>query len=489
MKPAGVHNDRQMFEAAMARGDVGAAEAACRRMLAGRRKEPNAMRFLGQLAVQRGQFKEAELLLRGCLKLQPRNAAVHVALAQMLHLQGQVDAALAQLDKALRLQPGLNEAIIAKANVLERTGDYEAAATLAQKVSTPPERTPALALLQCTLALHTNEYQRAVDLSESHWKNSRLPSGFRRQISLMRGQAYDMLGDADRAMEAWTQAHALLRRPFDPDAYARTVDAELAYFTRERVARLPWAENDTESPVFIAGMARSGTTLVEQILDAHPDVVGGGELTEIEAMPRTIPQEIGSHQPYPVCLDDLTQADATRLAEGYLKRLADIGGPTALRVVNKSVLNYRYLGLVQLLFPKARVIHIRRHPMDTCLSIFMSPLNPDNHPYGSNLRHLGLVHRQADRLMEHWKSVLDLPILDISYEEIVENQDAQSRRLIDFCGLPWNDACCHAHKSGRTVTTLSYHQVSQPIYTSAMNRYKRYEHLLGPLADALEEPS
>ncbi len=231
-------------------------------------------------------------------------------------------------------------------------------------------------------------------------------------------------------------------------------------------------------------MPRSGPTLVDQIIDAHPDAHGAGEIEDVEQMARQLQVHLDAYDPYPHCVADLTQEAADRLASSYQTRLEQLGRGAA-RVVNKSLENYKHLGLVAMLFGGARIIHCRRHPLDTCLSCYMGGILPSRAPYVTDLCHLGLVYRQYERLMRHWEAVLDLPILEIVYEDLVEDLEGVSRRLIDFLGLDWDERCLRYYESGRTVLTLSYAQVTKPIYRSAVGRYKHYERHLAPLTAAL----
>jgi hypothetical protein len=157
--------------------------------------------------------------------------------------------------------------------------------------------------------------------------------------------------------------------------------------------------------------------------------------------------------------------------------------------VNKSLENYRNLGLVAVLFPAAPVIHCVRDPRDTCVSCYMSSILPGPHPYITDLRDLGFAYGQYERLMEHWKRVVTQPILEVGYEALVDDLEAESRRIIEFVGLDWHDACLRFHASGRIVRTASYEQVRRPIYRSSIGRYQRFEQHLGPLMEALRAAS
>ena len=231
-------------------------------------------------------------------------------------------------------------------------------------------------------------------------------------------------------------------------------------------------------------MPRSGTTLVEQIIDAHPNAHGAGEINDIEVTAAELQILIESSQPWPRSALDLGSQDITRLGGRYLDS-ARLRSRHAKRVVNKSLENYRTLGLIAMFLPRARIIHCHRDPRDTCISCYTSGILPGPHPYISNLGDLGFAYRQYQRLMAHWKRALPMPVLDVAYETLVDDLAGQTRRIIDFCGLAWDDRCLDFHASGRIVRTASYEQVRQPIYRSSMGRYKGFEPYIGPLLEGL----
>jgi hypothetical protein len=236
----------------------------------------------------------------------------------------------------------------------------------------------------------------------------------------------------------------------------------------------------SDVPVFIVGMQRSGTTLTEQIAASHPQVYGAGELEHIRRIAGMI--KIGRPES---TVRQLTSADSLALAGDYLRKVREIGGD-ALRIVDKMPHNFQYLGLIAILFPKARIIHCTRDPMDNCVSCFTQSFT-GHHGYNTDLRQLGLYYREYRRLMDHWRRVLPIPMLEIDYEEMVADQETQSRRLIDFLGLDWDPACLNFHETDRSVQTASRWQVRQPIYKTSVKRWKDYEKHLGPLKKALGE--
>jgi hypothetical protein len=238
-----------------------------------------------------------------------------------------------------------------------------------------------------------------------------------------------------------------------------------------------------DTPIFVVGMPRSGTTLVESILAGHPQVHGAGELDDMLLLRQDLAKAHGAGKVYPDFLQTISIEILDQFATKHLARLESLSREAA-RVTDKMPQNFVQLGLIDLLFPGARVIHCMRNPLDTCLSIYFQPFM-QHHDYATELRNIGLYYREYLRLMDHWRSVLRIPMLDLRYEDLVENSEEQVRRLLDFCELPWDERCLRHHESGRVARTFSYNQVRKPIYKTSVARWKRYERHLGPLIEAL----
>jgi hypothetical protein len=232
--------------------------------------------------------------------------------------------------------------------------------------------------------------------------------------------------------------------------------------------------------VFIVGMPRSGTSLVEQILAAHPAVFGAGELTAIGRI-SLLRNRAGLS--YGGWLERLDGAALEGLAARYLRELRALA-PGAERVTDKMPFNFLHLGLVELLFPRARVVHCVRNPLDTCLSCYCNGF-ADAYPFTRDLGALGAYYRGYAQLMQHWHATLRLPLHALSYEKLIAAPERVIRELVAFCGLPWDDACLRFHASARKVSTPSYHQVRKPLYASSVGRYKAYAEHLAPLREAL----
>jgi hypothetical protein len=230
-------------------------------------------------------------------------------------------------------------------------------------------------------------------------------------------------------------------------------------------------------------MPRSGTSLVEQILASHPDVHAQGELDDIGLIFESLPAAVGIDSPVVQCLDSLTGDMLDGLARRYLDRIAGNAGK-ARRVTDKMPHNFLYLGLIDLLFPRARVLHCVRDPLDTCVSCYVQQLG-EFHAYAGDLANLGRYYRQYRHLMAHWKSALRLPMLEVCYEDLVADQRAVTESMLEFCGLGWDDRVLRFYESGRLTVTQSYQQVRRPMYQSSVGRWKNYNKFLGPLKEAL----
>jgi len=305
------------------------------------------------------------------------------------------------------------------------------------------------------------------------------------ELHFAAGKMYDDIETYEQAFDHYRLANDLFDVAFDPAAYAEEVSALIATYTPDLLARGLEFGLDTESPVFIVGMPRAGTTLVEQILSSHPDVYGAGELGTMTNLTGRVVHLTGDSAPYPDCARQLDQEGARLLAQEYMESLA-AATKTAACFTDKMPKNFLHLGLIALLLPAARVINVQRDPMDTCLSIYFTHFLA-HHAYAYNLTNLGLYYRQYQRLMAHWQRVLPLRSMELRYEELVADQVGMSRKLVEFCGLSWDERCLSFHKSDRVVHTTSGPQVRQPLYGSSVGRWHRYESHLTPLVDALRE--
>ena len=301
------------------------------------------------------------------------------------------------------------------------------------------------------------------------------------------GKALDARGESDRAFESLARANALHRSTlrFDVAASEQRAAAIARRFDSDLMAKSKSAGSPSELPVFVVGMPRSGTTLVEQIVSAHPDVQGAGEIGLFPALVSRLHGPEGSGPPF--WTSDPSAEDLKRLAQAYLADL-DPKARGKARVTDKTIGNFEHLGLIHLCLPNARIIHCRRDPRDVCVSCFSTRFDA-GHDYAYDLGELGRYWRLYDRLMAHWRSVLPPGrIFEVDYEALVEDLEGWARRLIAQLGLGWNEACLRFYESRRDVGTASFTQVRRPIYKDSVGRWRRFAPHLGPLLEALGEP-
>ena len=264
----------------------------------------------------------------------------------------------------------------------------------------------------------------------------------------------------------------------DHEKYLGLIDQMIETFDHAYFERNGSFGSESELPIFIVGMPRSGTTLTEQIIASHPRVFGAGELKHIGKIGSNLKSEVAGGEPYPRCVSGLDQDTIRRLARQHIERLRELGGD-ADRIVDKMPLNYNHLGLIATLFPRARVIHCRRDPLDTMVSCLRKYAIP------SSLEEIAVCYRQYEKLMEHWHGVLPMSMQEVEYEELVTHPETVIRDLIEFCGLAWSDRCLAFHETDRAVQTPSKLEVRQPMYASSVGRWKRYEKQLQPKIEVL----
>lgn len=432
------------------------------------------------LALARRRLDEA-------IALRPEDARAHAELSQLLAFTGELEKATSHARRAVQLAPDDPHVALALATVLEADRQFEPAMEVVNRLLHAGDRSTPVALAYVRLAPELNCEAEALD-----WLLRLLALGLprptREQASLHFAAAnlLDRLRRYDEAFQHAAQANATPGVKYDRALVERMATSTIDYFDRKTVRRLPRANYRAQVPIFIVGMARSGTSLIEQVLASHPAVYGGGESDRIYRVWVSAVRRLSSpNLPLHHSLDRLTPEVADVLATEYLGPLQALA-PDASHVTDKTPSNAAHLGLIATLFPNARLIHSRRDPLDTGISCYLTDFAMGN-AFSHDLASIAHYQRLTDRLMAHWKSVLDMPILEVDYEKLVATPEKQIRRLLDFVGLPWDERCLNFHENRRLVTTASQAQVRRPIYDTSIGRWRHYQKWLGPLPDALDE--
>ena len=471
----------------------------------------------GECLLRIGDLEEAETVLQSAIDLDHSQHEAHAHLADVQAALGLTEAPLRSYLTALRLRPNdLNyrcqlgflliqqgylpkaehcfrlvlrqesynvDAIAGLATVLAKMGDPEGAIALAEPMIQTGVDHPDLAHIYATICRKLGKSNDAIPVLQRLLSRSR-PLQTRAQLQHALGELYESVGDHAAAFAAHETANNARSVDFDPVAFEHHVTDLINVFDGIRFPLHPIADNPTRIPVLIVGMPRTGTTLVEQVLATHPKVMGAGELEELQMLARALPEIIGTTTPYPHCVEQLTGEVATHLSHWYTERMLTKAGD-ATRVTDKMPLNFLHLGLANLLLPNTRVIHCRRAPMDTALSCYFMHFK-ETHAFSTDLDWLAQFYVQYERLMAHWASVLELPILDIQYEEMVHYPDETMRRIIDFVGLPWHPSVTRFYANERAVQTASADQVRQPIYTTSIGRHIPHRESLTRFSKVLE---
>jgi hypothetical protein len=296
-------------------------------------------------------------------------------------------------------------------------------------------------------------------------------------------KASEDFGDYARAFAEWLKGNAERRRQSDYDI-DRDLDRFRAIaetFSADFLAARTGNGTTSDLPVFIVGMPRSGTTLVEQIIASHPMAFGAGELG---IMPDLMEAGQAGYE-FPTDARELDSNAWQKLGSAYTERLRALA-PHAVRITDKLPMNFQMVGLIKLALPMARIVHVMRDPLDTCLSCFATPFEDGDLDFTCDLSELGRFYRGYGDLMDHWRAVLPSgAMLEVKYEDIVEDCEGEARKLIDYCGLEWNDRCPKFYETVRQVATASALQVRQPVYRTSIGRAMRYAQWLKPLRDAL----
>jgi tetratricopeptide (TPR) repeat protein len=472
-----------MAEAYGAMREMDQALASCQRALALRPHFPEALHTCGNIYMISGSLDEAIKYFEQAIAVNPNFIKAHHSLGSAMQANGDFDRAAAIYDRVLRIFPHNPEAIAGKAGILERQKQYQAAYDLIVPLVQAYPQNYAYLSIYATVCRRLHKASEAIPALEARLQQTNLGPGQKQHLLFMLGELFDHINEYDAAFNAYQQANSQYANKYDRQQSKHDFDTIMQVYSAANLAQLPRAQTNSELPVFIVGMPRSGTTLVEQIVASHPLVYGAGELTDISMLLHGVMQRFGLSRPYPDLLELFNQGLVNEIAGQHLDRLRQFSA-TATRITDKMPYNFIHLGLIAMLFPKARIFHCTRNPLDNGLSYYFQNFI-GSHPQKHDLGDIGYYYQLYQRLMQHWQATLELPIMEVKYEEVVANQEAVSRQMIEFLGLEWDDACLSFYESSRFAKTVSYDQVRQPIYNRSVARYQHYEKYLEPLKAAL----
>jgi tetratricopeptide (TPR) repeat protein len=424
--------------------------------------------------VLQGNPAEAEMYLRRALKINPKNADARGKLGLALAFKSRLREAKATLKKTLKAAPRHAEALLGLGLIARTEGRFEEADSfINHALKADPELPGAWVAMNSIRRMTTADTEwlkGAENIAASGislWQEAELRFAI--------GKYYDDVADYESAFQNYRRANELLKtvaRKYDRHTHSRLADDMIRGHSREALARIGNGGSASMKPVFVLGMIRSGTSLAEQIIASHPSARGAGELQFWPEAARAHDTELRRGL--------LARPVREKLAEDYLDVLTG-HGHDALRVVDKNNFNCDHIGLLHSVFPDARIIYLRRDPIDTCLSCYFHYFSTEL-SFTFALSDLADYYEVHQRIMKHWCSALPAgTMLEVPYEELVADQNAWSRRIMDFLELEWDDHCLSFYKTERLVNTASAWQVRQPIYSRSVERWRHYEKFIGPL--------
>lgn len=454
---------------------------------------PEAHTGLGLALSQVGVDAEAVDHLQKAIKLQPTNAEAICNLAMVHRSQGRFDEALNAYERAAWMNKKYPRAVAGAAEIYAITGRHGKAHALLLPYVASQQDPPAVALTyaRCCRALgKPGDGAPALARHLTGGAGTLQPQARAMMLFELASLAHD-LGHFDRAFAAATDANKMYGRRFNAKAYAEATDTLIATWSADRHNGLPKASAESDLPVLIVGMPRCGAALVEQIIASHPEAAPAGET----AITRHLVGRLeGSLLPDIMPLttpDALTYQTVNEGAAFYVNTLRMIarrdGYENPGRVVDRCTHNYLYLGMLDRMLPKARVIHVRRNPLDTALSCAMNVFDIPYH-FRAHFADFTVAYKCYERLMDHWRSMISMPLLEIDYEDIVADLDGQARKIIDFLGLEWNDACLRFWETPRRMVPFANQGILKPIYPHAAGKHAHYEPFLVQLRAALGMP-
>jgi tetratricopeptide (TPR) repeat protein len=397
------------------------------------------------------------------------------------------EEALNELEKLLPVTHDSAKVLHAKASILERLGYYGEAHEIIKPLMAQDSVPDGIANVYARICHKFDECDQALAMINDTLMKPDLDMGVKRSLLFTLGRLHDSLHNYESAFDAIQKANDMKPYIYDHNNYTDYIN-QLTHPDLIALAKQARKVNTSHRirPVFIIGMPRSGTSLVEQIISNHPLVIAGGERHEISSLASKLTFMEGIGGTYPECLSRLTPDLINQILAGYDEFTTTLPSEVSV-LTDKMPENFNHIIFIRMLFPEARIIHCVRNPIDTCLSCYFQQF-AGYHDYAYDLEDLGNHYNEYKRLMNYLRDEADIPFFEVQYEDLIHNTEEVSRKMIDYCDLEWDEQCLRYYESDQIVRTASYEQARQPIYTSSIEKWKHYESHLQPLLDALDLP-
>ena len=450
---------------------------------------PETLKYLAKANIEIGNHASALLLIQSLHEMTPDDFGILIALTRAQVVLGDAENALKKFSSIKAETPSVppkeyHRIRLEIGDLMLRLNRLDELEALLGEWRAKNMQGPRIANLGFKLLQARGDLEKAAEGFTSLTKAPKIAEGLRLQAFFDLSKVLDRLGRYDEAFEAARQANehpAASAFSFDREAYRDETDRMIRYFTAERFERMKKDVDSDESPVFIIGMPRSGTTLTEQVISAHPEAAGIGEQREPIIAGNMISHLTGTS--FPECLEKAAPELLSEMGERYLRMSRSLSS-NAGRVTNKALGLDRSVGLIQCMLPGSRIIFVRRNPLDTLLSVYLHPLQARTYPWSRSIEDIIFVRREFDRLTEHWMKTSTLPMFELEYETFTRTQADTTHRILEFLDLPPSDECLQFHESKRYVRTPSYDQVNKPLNQNAIERWRNYERHLGPAIEA-----
>lgn len=472
-----------------------AADAACRQILRRNPGDHQAMNLLSIILTHKPDLENAENYVRRAIRLKPNEPAYLSNLGLILKEQEKWEKSFDAFARAAEINPRDDETLYNLGTVYQALQDTNKAAEYYRRaLAINPDHVQALSTLGNLLSRGQksgDELREIIHKLEEILAKPGIQA--KEQVYFELARVHDRLGNYEKVFDFLHQANRIVRETFryDVKTEKKMLRSFADVFSQELLEEKKGCGSSDPSPIFIVGMPRSGTTLVEQILASHSQVEAGGELYYLNSVitksaPLNLPFQVDIIKlPNYEQIRKVPQGDFTMMAESYLEATTPMRKGKKY-LTDKMPHNFVHVGMIRILFPNCRVIHCNRDPMDNGLSLYMQHFKR-LHPYMYSLTEIGEYYSGYFSLMQHWHRILPGFMYEVSYENLVKNPERETKKLLDFCGLQWEEACLRFYELKRFIRTASEGQVDQPIYSTSMGRWKRYENQLQPLRRVLEE--
>lgn len=475
----------QQAEQAQKSGNFKLAESIYRALVAKKVKSPRLYYQLALLCAQTARHDEAQSLWLKALAIDPGYLDAGMSLASSYQLSGKTGQAISRYQRIIADHPDTVPARYLLANLLKAQGEFAKATSYYEQIMVlQPDYTQAH-FTYSGIHKYKDKNDPHINSMLELYQNGNLQTDSRIHLAFALAKAFEDIQDYPRAFEYLKTGNDLRHQMsnYQIEGDQSLIQNIIHTFNREALSRVQLKPENSDRPIFIVGMPRSGTSLVEKIISSHSDVYGAGELDYLSTIAASLFLKASNQHRFSP-LNTYPTSTFETLGKAYLEKI-DLLGHQTRHITDKMPFNMMMIGLIKITLPKAKIIHCVRDPRDTCLSIYKQNFTTANYRFAYNLKTLGQFHNQYRMLMTHWHQVMPGAIYDMSYESLTRNPEAEIRKLLSACDLEWQDSCLNFEKSTGVVKTASFYQVRQPMYTSSVKLWEQYQEFLQPLFDEL----